>query len=87
MRKRGKKIDVLTIKEGAQIHKVELRFDRETGDFIAELGSVEFTSKKLEETARALDSMAAQPLALAAPQGAQPEEVKTPTPRGRRRRA
>jgi hypothetical protein len=60
---RGKKIDVIRIEEGAQGHNVELRWDRNNGDFFARLGDVEFTAKTLVEIKKKLQDKAKEMVA------------------------
>jgi hypothetical protein len=60
MRKQGKKIDILEIKHGAHTHKVELRLDKNNGEFSAELGNEHFVSRDLGELTKLLRAQAAQ---------------------------
>lgn len=55
----GKKIDIIEIKDRAAVYKIDLRWDKSSGHFLAELGGVEFTAttqadilKKLREHAK-----------------------------------
>lgn len=56
--KRGKKIEMLNIGEGAQSLKIELRFDRNKGDLFAELGGTEFSALTLGELKKMLEDKA-----------------------------
>lgn len=58
MRVRGKKIEKLRISEGASRHEVELRFDKEKGDFFAQLGGEWFSAMTLDELKTALQTKA-----------------------------
>lgn len=58
MRKAGKKIDVLHITHGAHDYKVELRLDKETGKFHAELGGETFVETDLAVLKKKLHAQA-----------------------------
>lgn len=60
MRKQGKKIDVLEIVHGAHNHKVELRLDKTSGKFSAELGGETFEVTNLTELKKLLQAKAEQ---------------------------
>lgn len=55
MKKRGKKIDVITIEEGTERREVELRWEKATGEFLGELDGETLSAPSSEQLKRKLE--------------------------------